>query len=117
MDEITAKIIAYMLLAVVIIVIVLNNATKKDTNVKIMDNNQDNKDNEKEINYKNYYRPKRYVITINELNFYNTLMEIAKELDLIVFSQVSLYNILQTKFNLDYKTKTICFNKEMSFHR
>lgn len=64
-----------------------------------------------EINYKNYYRPKRYITTINELNFYNVLLEIAKELDLILFSQVSLYNILETKPNLDYKTKTIYFNK------
>ena len=63
------------------------------------------------INYKDYYRPKRYAITINELNFYNALMEVAKELDLVVFSQVSLYNILETKKELDYKTKTIYFNK------
>lgn len=62
-------------------------------------------------NYKNYYRPKRYVITLNELKFYNILMEIAKELDLILFSQVSLYNILETKKNLDPKTKQIYFNK------
>lgn len=61
--------------------------------------------------YKNYYRPKRYLITMNELKFYNVLMEIAKELDLVLFSQVSLYNILETKQNLDYKTKTIYFNK------
>lgn len=38
-------------------------------------------------------------------------MEIAKELDLVLFSQVSLYNILETKSNLEYKTKTIYFNK------
>lgn len=62
-------------------------------------------------NYKNYYRPKRYIITLNELKFYNILMEIAKELDLILFSQVSLYNILETQKNLDPKTKQIYFNK------
>lgn len=66
-------------------------------------------------NYKNYYRPKRYVITLNELKFYNILMEIAKELDLILFSQVSLYNILETQKNLDPKTKQIYFNKIASF--
>ena len=32
-------------------------------------------------------------------------------IDLIVFSQVSLYNILETRPELDYKTKTIYFNK------
>ena len=66
---------------------------------------------EEKINYKQYYQPKKYVITKNELNFYNVLMQIAKELDLVVFSQVSLYNILETKQDLDYKTKTIYFNK------
>ena len=67
--------------------------------------------NDSVIDYKKYYRPKRYVITKNELNFYTVLLEIAKELDLIVFSQVSLYNILETRPELDYKTKTIYFNK------
>lgn len=64
-----------------------------------------------EINYKNYYKPKRYVITMNELNFYNVLLEISKELDMILFSQVSLYNIISMKENLDYSTKTKYFNK------
>lgn len=63
------------------------------------------------FNYNKYYRPKRYVITLTELKFYTVLMEIAKELDLIVFSQVSLYNIIQTRENLDFKTKTTYFNK------
>lgn len=64
-----------------------------------------------QINYSYYYRPKRYVITLNELNFYTVLMEVTKELDLILFSQVSLYNIIETKDNLDYSTKTSYFNK------
>ena len=80
----------------------------------IIDSNTSNNisvDSKENIDYKKYYRPKRYVITKNELNFYTALLEVAKELDLIVFSQVSLYNILETKSNLDYKTKTIFFNK------
>lgn len=66
---------------------------------------------EQSKNYNEYYRPKRYLISKNELNFYSILLEIAKELDLILFSQVSLYNILETRPNLDYRTKTIYFNK------
>ncbi len=62
-------------------------------------------------NYKKYYRPKRYVISLNELNFYNVLTEIANELNLTVFSQVSLYNIVETLPNLDYKTKRTYFNQ------
>ena len=35
----------------------------------------------------------------------------SKELDLILFSQVSLYNIVSMKDNLDYSTRTKYFNK------
>lgn len=66
---------------------------------------------EEELNYNKYYKPRRYVITLNELKFYNILMEIAKELNLVVFSQVSLYNILEPQKTLDYSTKTTYFNK------
>ena len=76
------------------------------------DNNNNNYDNEEEnIDYNNYYRPKRYVITKNELGFYKVLFEIAKELNLLVFSQVSLYNILEPRKNLDYRTHVKYFNK------
>ena len=45
------------------------------------------------------------------MKFYSVLLEIAKELDYIVFSQVSLYNIISLKENLDYSTRTKYFNK------
>lgn len=61
--------------------------------------------------YKKYYKPKRYVISLNELNFYNTLTEIANELNLTVFSQVSLYNIVEVLPNLNYTDKTKYLNK------
>ncbi len=89
--------------------------------MKKIDKNQDrnkqvNKKKEtlEEINYKTIYKPKRYIITLTELNFYNILLEIAKELDLILFSQVSLYNIIETKYNNQsafnkIKSKTIDF--------
>ena len=48
-------------------------------------------------NYNEVYKPKRYITTLNELKFYKVLMEIAKELNLIVFAQVSLYAILETR--------------------
>lgn len=66
---------------------------------------------ETKINYQNYYKPRRYLITLNELHFYNVLLEIVKELDLMLFSQVALYNIVETKKELDYKTKGTYFNK------
>ena len=88
-----------------------HNMTNKQSIIDSNTSNNISVDSKENIDYKKYYRPKRYVITKNELNFYTALLEVAKELDLIVFSQVSLYNILETKSNLDYKTKTIFFNK------
>lgn len=82
-----------------------------NSSVILSSSNNEYMENKENIDYKKYYRPKRYVITKNELNFYTVLLEVAKELDLMVFSQVSLYNILETKSDLDYKTKTIFFNK------
>lgn len=64
-----------------------------------------------ELNYSMYYEPKRYITTKNEQEFYTILLEIAKEIDVLVLAQVSLYNIIKTKENLNYKTKTIYFNK------
>lgn len=88
-----------------------NNYIKENIHESGMNVSNIEKNDNSAINYKKYYIPKRYVITENELNFYTTLSEIANELDLIVFSQVSLYNILETRPELDYKTKTIYFNK------
>lgn len=90
----------YIIILILIIYIIAKNLKDKKS-----------KQNNVEINYKQYYRPKRYLITLNELNFYKVLLEVAKELNLIVFAQVSLYNILQTKKNLDYSTNAKYFNK------
>lgn len=114
--------IIILLIILVLIIYFIEKSNKKSNNkVKEMNDmknimtleKESNKEAnlEEKINYKQYYQPKKYVITKNELNFYNVLMQIAKELDLVVFSQVSLYNILETKQDLDYKTKTIYFNK------
>ena len=114
--------IIILLIILVLIIYFIEKSNKKSNNkVKEMNDmknimtleKESNKEGnlEEKINYKQYYQPKKYVITKNELNFYNVLMQIAKELDLVVFSQVSLYNILETKQDLDYKTKTIYFNK------
>ena len=55
--------------------------------------------NQNEINYNTIYKPKRYITTLTELKFYNILLEISKEMEMILFSQVSLYNIVETKYN------------------
>ena len=87
----------------------INKQTYK--NIKNNSKNNIKNYNENINNYKEYYKPKRYITTINELKFYNILLEMSKELDLILFSQVSLYNIVSMKDNLDYSTRTKYFNK------
>lgn len=104
--------IILLLLLLIYITIKIDKVVRKKLNY--LEDRAEPIENQKQkeiVNYKDYYKARRYLITLNELNFYNILMEIAKELDLILFSQVSLYNILETKPNLDYKTKTIYFNK------
>lgn len=103
----------FLFVIIIIVIIILLNYKKNSPIPPIYPNSSDNNIdlNENKINYSKYYRPKRYLITLNELNFYTVLMEVAKELDLILFSQVSLYNILETKNNLDYSTKMKYFNK------
>lgn len=95
-------IITLILLIFIIIEVDKKNIDRNKANKEAINNT---------INYKQYYKPKRYIITKNELKFYNVLIEIAKELNLILFSQVSLYNIIIMKENLDYYTKTKYFNK------
>lgn len=77
----------------ILIIIIITN--QKNSSNK----NNENINNTEHINYNTIYRPKRYVTTLTELKFYTILFEIAKELDLILFSQVSLYNIVETKYN------------------
>lgn len=68
-------------------------------------------DNSNIINYKAFYKPKNYIITKKEAIFCNILFEIAKELGYMLFTQVSLYNILIMQDNLDCSTQTRYFNK------
>lgn len=69
---------------------------------------------QKEVNYKKYYNSKQYIITLNELKLYKILLEIAKNLNLILLCQVSLYNIIESKNKYDgyfnkIKSKSIDF--------
>jgi len=108
-------VIIIILLTIFILYKVLRYLEKKDNikkdNKEIGIDSYVKKESDLNENYNKYYKPKRYITTLNELNFYNILLEITKELDMILFSQVSLYNIISMKDNLDYSTKTKYFNK------
>lgn len=62
-------------------------------------NKKDNKQNIIYNNHKKYYESKRYILTLNELKLYKILLEIAKEENLILLCQVSLYSIIKAKNN------------------
>ena len=100
----------YLILIIIIFLLIFLKLLNKKENTQENNKTTNNTINN-DIDYKNFYKPKRYVTTMNEMNFYRVLLEIAKELDYILFAQVSLYNIIKMKDNLDYSTHTKYFNK------
>lgn len=68
----------------------------------------------KSADFNEYYAAKTYILTSNERLFYKTLLEIAKEFNLILLCQVSLYSIIKSKNQYDgsfnrIKSKSIDF--------
>lgn len=55
----------------------------------------------KSQNFNKYYIPRKCIMTQNELLCYKVLLEIAKELNLILLCQVSLYSIVSSKNQYD----------------
>lgn len=51
-----------------------------------------------ENNLKEIYEPKRYIISLNELNFFKELQKLIDIMDLNLLTQVSLYNLIETKY-------------------
>ena len=102
----------FIIILIILIIVLVYIIQKKSNSPTLVQNNTEKNDLEEEkIDYKKYYTPKVFVTTLNELKFYNILLEIAKEMDLILFSQVSLYNIVSMKKDLDFSTHKKYFNK------
>ena len=71
-----------------------------------------NGDNEKENINIGLYEKKEYLMTKNELKFYKQLKKITDKLNLTIFVQVSLYQIIKNKEYKDFnkiKSKSIDF--------
>ena len=71
-----------------------------------------NENNEKENINIALYEKKEYLMTRNELKFYKQLKKITDKLDLTIFAQVSLYQIIKNKEYKDFnkiKIKSIDF--------
>lgn len=52
------------------------------------------------VKYTNYFEPRRYIITYNELKFYKDFFEIAERLDMILLTKVSIHNLVSIKDTL-----------------
>lgn len=105
----------YIILTIIfyiVIILIIKKAMGKLGKMTIKTNNTEIKENTTtappQKNYNIYYKPKKYVISLTEKNFYTILLEIAKELDLILLTQVSLYNIIIPR---ETKYKNVAFNK------
>lgn len=57
------------------------------------------KSNKKTYNYKDIYNKKQKLLTQNEKLFYNVLKEITQEKNIIINTQVVLYEIIETQKN------------------
>ena len=74
--------------------------------------NDQNEPTEIKKTYKNIYNKKKYLLTQQELKFYKLIKNITDKYNLILFSQVTLYEIVTSKNIKDFnkiKSKTIDF--------
>ena len=74
--------------------------------------NDQNEPTEIKKTYKNIYNRKKYLLTQQELKFYKLIKNITDKYNLILFSQVTLYEIVTSKNIKDFnkiKSKTIDF--------
>lgn len=89
----------YVILIIVILILLLE---------KIVNN--ESKDIAEEINYNKVYEKKEYLLTQTELKFYKLLKSITDKLELQLFVQVSMYQIIKNKNLKDFnkiKSKSI----------
>ena len=94
------------------------NDKKKKPNIydktKIESNKQDNKikikDNEK-TEFQKYYKKKRYITTKSESKFYSELLKICKKYNLILLTQVALYELIEVNLDKNNKEYLKYFNK------
>lgn len=93
----------YLILIIIIILLAINTSLNKFS----IDNKNDN-DN----HYNDSYEKKEYLMTRNELKFYKQLKKITDKLELTIFAQVSLYQVIRNKNFKDFnkiKSKSIDF--------
>ncbi len=97
----------YAILIIVIILLVIEKIVSSDKNP--ISQNSENAD---KTSYLKSFTKKDYLLTPNELKFYKLLKRITDKLDLSIFTQVALYEIINCKDYKDFnriKSKSIDF--------
>ena len=96
----------YLALIFVIIILIIENIINRKNR------ESENKEEEKNINYKDLYIKKDYIMTEQEYKFYRLLKNYTSKNNLNLFAQVSLYAIVNSKNYSDFnkiKSKSIDF--------
>ena len=96
----------YLALIFVIIILIIENIINRKNR------ESENKEEEKNINYKDLYIKKDYIMTEQEYKFYRLLKNYTSKNNLNLFAQVSLYAIVHSKNYSDFnkiKSKSIDF--------
>ena len=96
----------YLALIFVIIILIIENIINRKNR------ESENKEEEKNINYKDLYIKKDYIMTEQEYKFYRLLKNYTSKNNLNLFAQVSLYAIVNSKYYSDFnkiKSKSIDF--------
>lgn len=97
--------LVFIIVILAIVVIILE---KKLKDIEKMQN----EDIQEELNYKEKYYKKDYLLTQSELKFYKILKKITNDMGYSLFCQVSLYEIVSSKNFKDFakiKAKSIDF--------
>lgn len=98
----------YLLLVIIIIVLLLEKyIEKKNIETEAVENDVENN-----AQLPTSYSKKDYLLTQNELKFYRLLKQITDELDLNLFCQVAMYELINCKTLKDFnriKSKSIDF--------
>lgn len=102
-----------MITITIIIIILIIYITRNDKK-----NNKQNNNNNIPITntntiseYKKYYKKKRYITTKSELIFFKELLKICKKYNLIILTQVALYELVEVNLNKYDKEYLKYFNK------
>ena len=96
----------YLALIFVIIILIIENIINRKNR------ESENKEEEKNINYKDLYIKKDYIMTEQEYKFYRLLKNYTSKNNLNLFAQVSLYAIVNSKNYSNFnkiKSKSIDF--------